>query len=280
MGIGPKHLLKSGLKQALEYAGFKPKILKEIFVRKTKDNLRGIADTAVRANKIVKQEVQAGNKILALGGDHAISIGTISGAAEAVSGELGVIWIDAHPDLHTHETSLSGYVHGMVSAALLGFGDERLTDLIKTRVKKETFLYIGLKDLDQAEVDFIWKQKLSVFSMFDIFEKGFFEITKSIQALQKRVNNIWISFGVDSVDEQYAPASAMATKGGLTYREVTNLLTFIGKTCNVIGMDIVEFTPKKDLNSRTAKLCLEVATAAFGSKYNWYSEYMNAHTKK
>ncbi|MDO8505965.1 MAG: arginase [bacterium] len=288
MADAPKYLLKLGLKKALESAGFKINILPELPVskksfwktNKTRDNnLNDISDIVSRANKIVKKEILQKNKVLAIGGDHTISIGTIAGASEAVDGNLGVIWIDAHGDINTHETSLSGNVHGMASAAILGFGDTHLTNLVKTKIKKENILYIGLQDLDQAEIDLMRNQNISVITMWDILENGFSVITKNIELLKKKVDNIWISLDVDVIDEQFAPASAMATSGGLSYREITNLLNYIGKTSNVIGMDLVEITPKKDIENKTGKLCIELVASGFGSKYNWYSKYMS-HYKK
>ncbi len=288
MAVAPKYLLKLGLKESLESAGFNVAVLPEVSAskksfwgkNKTKeDNLPDIYKVVLDVNKIVKEEVLAKNKIVAIGGDHAIAMGTIGGASEALDGELGVIWIDAHGDMNTHETSLTGNVHGMASAAILGFGDKKLTDLIKTKIKKENILYIGLKDLDQAEIDLIRKESLSVVTTMDILQGGFSVITEKIDALRGRVNNIWISLDVDAIDKEYAPASSMATSGSLTYREITNLLTYIGKTSEVIGIDVVEITPNKDVNEKTGQLCIELITSAFGSKYNWYSKYINSYKK-
>ncbi|OGE83908.1 MAG: hypothetical protein A3B10_02160 [Candidatus Doudnabacteria bacterium RIFCSPLOWO2_01_FULL_44_21] len=287
MDSAPKYLLKFGLKEALMSAGFNVTVLPEIVARKkrlwgegkTKNTLDAISKVAKSTIEVVRQEVSSGNNVLTLGGDHAISIGSIAGASEALKGNLGVIWIDAHADLNTLETSLSGNVHGMVTSTLLGLGGESLTSLVKTNIKKENILYIGLKDIDQAEIDFIREHKLTTVTMFDIMVNGFPSVIKQVEKIQNRVKNLWISLDVDSIDEEFAPASAMATTGGLTYREVSNLLTFIGKTSNVIGADIVELTPNKDLNAKTAKLCIESAASMFGSKHNWYDEYMSAFTK-
>lgn len=289
MDLAPEYLLKHGLKNALTTAGFNVKVLPEIIASKEKlwrgksnnqDIFGAILKIATATGQQVKQEIKSGNKVLALGGDHAISIGTIAGAAEAIGPNLGLIWIDAHADINTEETSLSESVHGMVSSTLLGIGSPRLTNLVKIKIKPENILYIGLKDLDQAEIDLIRKHKLSALTMFDILQNGFASIIEQVQALQKRTKQIWITMDVDSLDEEYAPAAAMATLGGLTYREITNLMTYIGKTSNVIGGDIVELTPEKDINGKTGKLCIELAAAMFGSQYTWYSEYMKHHNKK
>lgn len=288
MAAAPKYLLSLGLESALQSAGFETALLPEIKASKKsfwrhsqskEDVLSDISTIALETNDVTKKEILAGRGVVALGGDHAISIGTIPGAAEALNGDIGVIWIDAHGDINTHETSLSGNVHGMALATVLGFGDTRLTDIVKTKVKKENILYIGLKDLDQAEIDLIRDQHISVVTIMDILEGGFPAITEQIEALRKKVNNIWVSLDVDAIDEQFAPASAMATAGGLSYREITNLLTYVGKNTHVVGIDIVEITPKKDAEQKTGKLCIELIAAVFGSKYDWYSQYMG-HYKK
>ena len=287
MSTAPKYLLKLGLQNVLENNGFKVSVLPQIYTPKkssakmTKDQaLKEILKVIKDSNKAVKGEILKGNKVLSIGGDHAIAIGTIGGAAEALKGDLGLIWIDAHGDLNTHETSPSGNVHGMSSAILLGFGDKKLDGLVKNKIKKENILFIGLKDLDQPEIDRIRKNKLSAITMFDIMMHGFPLIAEKVQSLKKRVNNIWITMDLDSVEKSDAPASAMATSGGLTYREVTNLLSYIGRTTNVVGLDIVEVTPNSDINNKTGRLCIELVAEAFGTKYNWYSEYMHHYEGK
>ena len=289
MADAPKYLLKLGLEQLLKSAGLDVAILSEVAAsrksfwksNKTKDdNLGDISKIISDIKKVVKEKISEKNNIVAIGGDHAIAIGTIAGAAEALNGDLGVIWIDVHGDANTHENSITGNIHGMVSAAILGKGKKDLTDLIGTKIKKENILYIGLKDLDQAEIDFLREEKITVVTMMDILENGFSAITSNIKLLSQKVTNIWVSMDVDAIDVDYAPASAMASSGGLSYREITNTLNYIGKNCNVAGIDIVELTPKKDVDGKTGKLCIELIALAFGTKCDWYnSEYISKYKK-
>ncbi len=288
VAAGPKYLLGLGLQSALTSTGFTVTLLPEIAAskksfwrpaKKKEDTLLDISTIALEVSKVVKEEVLKDSKLVTLGGDHAISVGTIAGAAEALNGDLGVIWIDAHGDINTHETSASGNIHGMTSAILLGFGDKRLTDLVKTKIKKENIVYIGLKDLDQAEIDLLRRENITVVTIMDILQNGFEAITKQIEILEQRVKNMWVSLDVDVIDEQFAPAAAMATPGGLSYREITNLLMYIGKRTQVVGMDVVEIAPKKDTDTKTGQLCIELIVSAFGAKHNWYSQYMD-HYKK
>ena len=292
MGIGsdaagtagaPEYLLQRGLTRSLAQSGFEIEVLPEISVaeiRKEKGRearVTEISNVADKTRTIVSGEIRKGRKVLALGGDHAISIGTIPGAAETVGENLGVIWIDAHADIHTAQSSSSGNVHGMGVAAILGFGDAQLADQRATKVKTELFLYMGLKDLDQPEIDTIRREKIAAVTMFDVLEHGFGIITKAAEELRQKTEKVWVSLDLDSIDESVAPASPMATSGGLTYREVSHLLNYIGKRFEVVGMDVVELVPEKDREGKTAALAFELIAAGFGSRHNWYSEYMGQY---
>jgi arginase len=262
-----EYLKGLGLETALASSGYRVSTLPEI-------SLSTIPETAIATSKVVKDAISKGNKVLAIGGDHAIAIGTVAGATEAFGEDVGLIWIDAHADINTHDTSPTGNIHGMVSSTLLGLGRKELTDLVKTKIKKENILYIGLRDIDQSEIDILRKENLRVVTMMDILQHGFQIVTKNIDGLNKRVGNVWVSLDIDTIDEACSPAVAMATPGGLSYREAVSLLTYIGKASPVVGMDIVEVTPKKDINNKTGLLCLELIAAAFGGKYDSYRRYI------
>lgn len=283
---GPKYMLDLGLEGVLESAGIKTKLLPEITVSKKylkknikqKSNLmEGLADTLSDIRDVVHGEIARGHSVISLGGDHTISIGTIAGASAALDGDLGVIWIDIHADAQTHATSLSQNPHGMSTMALLGIGDKRLSGIVDKKIKKGNFVYIGLRDLDKAEIDNIRTHKLASVTMMDIAEDGLAVVHESIKGLNKKVRNVWVSLDLDSIDASIAPASAMATPGGFSHREIVSLITRIGKTCNVVGLDIVELTPNKDVDGKTGLLVLELAAAAFRAKYNWYTRHMNKY---
>jgi arginase family enzyme len=140
-------------------------------------------------------------------------------------------------------------------------------------------LYVGLKDLDQTEIDFIKKENLSAVAIPDFINGGFVELGKKIIELQKKVKYIWVSMDMDSIDKEYSPASPMATKGGFTYREIVYIAKTIGRLPNVIGMDLVEWAPKNDKENATANLALELIAAIFGSEHSFYTEYIQKHHK-
>jgi arginase len=283
---GPQNLLDLGLSDALTVAGLKTKILPEVHAsrkhlhngHKEKNDLiddltgvlSGICDT-------VHAEIRGGNVVVTLGGDHALSVGTIAGASKALKGDLGVIWIDVHGDIHTHATSLSQNPHGMSVTAIMGMGDKRLAGLVDRPIKKSNVLTLGYRDLEQREIDTIRENKIWAVTMFDVAMHGPKVLYDAVEKFSKKTKNIWVSLDLDAIDESVAPASAMASPGGFTHREIVSLTTYIGKTCNVVGLDIVELAPSKDEGNKTAMLAFELIAAALGAKSNWYTQYMSAY---
>jgi arginase len=244
--------------------------------------LSAIVETCKTIATVVDKNIVEGKKIVAIGGDHSLSIGTISGASVACSGDIGVIWIDAHGDMMTHENTLSGNVHGMPSSAVIGFGHPELVNGYKTgkKVDPQNIVYVGLKDLDQGEIDLIRKEKLRAITMLDVMHDGLPKVFKEIDELQKRVKHIWVSLDLDCIDVEYAPGTPIKNYGGFTYREITNLCRYIGKVCNVVGMDIVELSPTLDINNKTTELSIELIAALLGGEYNWYTKYMAEEEEK
>ncbi|MBI2037428.1 MAG: arginase [Candidatus Magasanikbacteria bacterium] len=289
--LGPAYIRKHGLEEMCRTLGFFYKDLGDIECAGREAAEMGdikvkyldeISRVVEKTARIVRDEIKMGGQMLVLGGDHAVSIGSISGASVACEGDLGVIWIDAHGDMMTHENTLSGNIHGMPSSAVMGLGHHTLTDILKpgAKIKKENIIYIGLKDLDQAEIDLIRKEKLHAFTMMDLVREGFGPVTESLLDLQKRVSNIWVSLDVDSIDLDYSPATPMATEGGLTRREISNLTKFIGKLNKIVGLDVVELAPELDKDGKTGKLVIELVAQLLGSDYGWYAHYMKNEEEK
>jgi arginase len=287
----PDFIRDAGLKKMLESVGVKYKDLGNLDCPKRENSVIGdkkvrylkeISETAEKIAKIVSKEISSGRKFLALGGDHSISIGTIAGASDACKGDLGLIWIDAHADAMTHENTLTGNIHGMPSAVAMGFGHKNLVHILKPgkKVDPKNVLYIGLKDLDQGEIDLIKKEKISAITIMDIVADGLKNAFEEIEALSKRVSKIWVSLDVDSIDEEFSPATPMPNSGGLTYREITNMCRYIGKKTSFVGADIVEICPRLDVGDKTKKLTLELIAYLLGGEYNWYTQYMNEEESK
>ena len=220
-------------------------------------------------------------KVIALGGDHSISLGTIAGASVAEKGSLGVIYLDAHGDMNTHETTLTGNIHGMHLAALMGFGHKKLIQTFgaTTKVKPRNVLHIGGNDFDQPEIDLLNKEQIPNFSMFDLMSTNLGPLFPKIDALQKRSKNIWVSLDLDVIDKVYAPGAGMPNTSGFSYREIATIAEYIGKHCNVIGVDVAEYNPLQDIEGKTVELGIELIAKFFGVQYSWYTNVYLAKNK-
>ncbi len=237
-------------------------------------------DEIVRVNEALagKTElaVQRGQKVVVLGGDHSVCLGAVAGASVALNGQLGLIYFDAHGDMNTDQTTLSGNIHGMHLASLMGFGAPELAHVHGEQVKinKENLLHIGASDLDQGEIDLIEREKLRTFTLFDLLSQNLAPVLKMIDELATKVPNIWVSLDLDSIDRIYAPGAGMPNAKGLTYREIAVLAQYIGKKNKVIGIDVVEYNPLQDVDQKTAELGIELIATFFGKEYSWYTGYM------
>lgn len=215
-------------------------------------------------------------RMIALGGDHSINLGVVSGAAKALDGDLGLIYLDAHGDMNTPETTLTGNIHGMHLAALLGFGPDELTTVAgaSPTIATNNLLHIGGCDFDQAELDLVAREKLHTFSMRDVLSHGLAPLFKQIDELKSRVSNVWISLDLDCIDAVYAPGAGMPNKRGLTYREIVTIAEYIGQECPVVGIDVVEYNPLQDEDHKTAELGIELIAKFLGTDYSWYTNYL------
>lgn len=227
--------------------------------------------------KFTEEEIGKGQQVVALGGDHSMNLGVFAGASKVFGGNLGLIYLDAHGDINTPETSISHNIHGMHLASLMGFGPAELINVHGEgpKLAKENLLHIGGSDFDQAEIDLIKNEGLDAFTMLDLLSNSLAPLLKKIDDLAARVPNIWVSFDLDVIDSVYAPGVGIPNQGGLQYREVAAITEYIGKHCNVVGLDLVEYNPLKDSEGKTAELGIEIIAKLLGTNYSWYTNYMD-----
>ena len=221
-----------------------------------------------RIGGAVATSIQAGHFPLVLGGDHSLSVGSIRGAAKHK--KLGVIWVDAHADFNTAETTPSGNIHGMPLAALCGLGDPRLIclwDEAPPVIDPKRVAVIGARDLDLGEKRNLRAAGVMVQSMEQIDRIGMVSaLEKAVERVSREVDGIYLSFDMDALDPRHAPGVGTPVPGGLTFREAHLVCEVLAETGKLIGMDIVEVNPILDVQNQTAVLAVEFIRSALGSR--------------
>jgi arginase len=203
---------------------------------------------------------------IALGGDHSVSMGTVPGAA--AGGELGVLWVDAHADINTPETSPSGNVHGMPVAHLLGFGDRRFTSLWADRppLSPRDVVYIGLRSVDPPEREAIASLGMTAYTMSDVDRRGIADVAAEALERLSHVSRLHVSFDADVLDPSVAPGVGTPVPGGLTYREAHLLMETLAESGRVASLDLVEVNPILDVANRTAATLVELTASLLGKR--------------
>lgn len=201
-----------------------------------------------------------------LGGDHTIAVGSIAGITAA--GRTGVIWVDAHGDFNTPDTSPSGNPHGMALAALLGDGDPDLVAIGRPGAKLAAtdVVLIGLRSVDAEEKLRLRASGITLYTMRDIDERGMGAIAREALARLEHCERLHVSFDIDAIDPQEAPGAGTRVPGGLTYREAQLLMEIIADRGGVDSLDLVEINPILDVANRSARLAVELAASLFGKR--------------
>jgi arginase len=212
------------------------------------------------------QHIANGDFTIFLGGDHSISIGTIAAAVE--TGPVGVIWIDAHGDFNTPDSSPSGNIHGMPMAALVGQGNDLLVNVgyPGAKLHPSQIVQIGIRDLDPRERRALANSGINVFTMRNIDELGTAAIAHQALDRLRHLESIHISLDMDSLDPDEAPGVGTPVPGGLTYREAHLLMEILGDSKKVRSLDIVEINPILDDMNKTAELAVELAASLLGER--------------
>ena len=196
-----------------------------------------------------------------VGGDHSLALGSLAGASKYFSDDLAVVWIDAHGDLNTHETSPSGNIHGMPLAASIGFGYNALTSLFfnKRKVDPKNIFLVACRDLDKGEIDLINDLDINIWTMDDINNKGINKVTSELleKIADENLNNIHLSYDIDCLDPYYVPGTGTPVEDGLSVKESSILLHGIFSTSDVKCIDFVEFNPLLDKNNKTKETCID-----------------------
>jgi len=227
-----------------------------------------IVPMARRVAGAVATSTQSSHLPVVLGGDHSLSLGSIRGAAKHK--KIGVLWVDAHADFNTSETTPSGNIHGMPLAALCGLGAPELVQLWDEAipvVDPKKVAVIGARDLDAGEKRNLSQAGVMVMGMEQVDRLGLVaSMEKALERISRDVDGIYLSFDMDVMDPRHAPGVGTPVTGGLTYREAHLVCELVAESGKLVGMDIVEVNSILDVQNQTALLAVEFVLSALGKR--------------
>ena len=279
--MGPSALRVGGLAQQLKSMGHQVEDIGNVLVKQPEEQHYGekrakymaeIAETAKGLAQMVEKTLEDGLLPLVMGGDHSVAMGTIGGVSSFFRKKgkrIGLLWLDAHADMNTPESSPSGNIHGMPLAAIAGYGPDELTQLAvpKPMVNPHNICIVGVRDIDAKERKIIKESGVHAFTMRDLDERGMREVmAEAIRFASDETDGIAVSLDLDFVDPSDAPGVGTPVRGGVTYREAHLAMEMIADTRSVVSLEVVEVNPVIDQHNQTALLSIELVLSALGKK--------------
>jgi arginase len=279
--MGPSALRVAGLNQKLAELGYQAEDLGNVVVDQPESLPTGptharylpqIAHTCARLADMVERAADQERVPLVLGGDHSVAVGTVAGMSRHFGKngkKLGVLWIDAHADMNTPESSPSGNVHGMPLACIIGLGPPDLTGIARhvPMVDPANVAIVGLRSVDNIEGHNVRGTGVHTFTMRDIDERGMRTVMQeAIHAVSSGTAGFHLSFDLDAVDPAEAPGVGTPVHGGITYREAHLAMEILADHGRLLSFETVEVNPVIDEHNRTAELAVELICSAFGKK--------------
>jgi arginase len=283
--MGPSAMRLAGLNEKLASLGYEIEDLGNIIVEQPEKlpvgptnarYLSQIAQTCARLADLVRHAVEQEQVPLVLGGDHSVAMGTVGGVASYFREKkesIGLIWVDAHADMNTPESSPSGNIHGMPLAALIGLGAPELANLcgFAPKVAPEAVSIVGLRSVDEIERQNVRAAGVHAFTMRDIDERGMRSVMQEAidHATRGQTTGnagFHLSFDMDAVDPQEAPGVGTPVRGGITYREAHLAMEIVNDSKRMVSMEMVEVNPVIDEVNRTALLAVELIMSAMGKR--------------
>ena len=277
--MGPSAIRIAGLTSVLEGLGHTVREVANVtasapevapLVRERTKYVKTIAKVCEQTRKKVRQTLTDGCIPLVLGGDHSISIGSVSGVAahyRETGKPIGLIWVDAHADMNTPESTPSGNIHGMVLSVLLGKGDERLLQVAgeEPAVRPEHVCILAARDIDDEEKRLVRESGIRVYTMTELDERSVAAcVDEAIERATTGTAGVHISFDLDAIDPQIAPGVGTPVRGGITYREAHLICEKAARSGRLLSLDMVELNPVLDSENRTARLAVGLIASALG----------------
>jgi arginase len=279
--MGPSAVRVAGLQSRLKALGHTVEDIGNVPVKQAEEQhygekhakyLHEIAETCRGLAEITERTLAEGFLPLVLGGDHSIAVGSFSGVSKFFreqSKRVGYLWLDAHGDMNTPESSPSGNVHGMPLAAVIGCGAPELVELLgyKPKVEPRNVALVGVRDLDAKERRVIKESGVHVFTMRDIDERGLREVmSEALRFVSDDTAGAAVSLDMDFVDPGDAPGVGTPVRGGVTYREAHLAMEMIADSKAMVSLEIVEINPVIDVHNKTALLAVEMVLSGLGKK--------------
>ncbi|MEZ6007718.1 MAG: arginase [Planctomycetota bacterium] len=277
--MGPSAIRIAGLTQRLADLGWTVLERGSLYVREPESvkagrtdarYLKEVLDVCTRLKEATEQALARGALPLVLGGDHSLAMGSIAGVSNhfhAKGKSVGVLWMDAHTDMNTPETSPSGNIHGMPLAHMLGHGLPQFRKLAARTpaIRPERTALMGIRSVDPNEADLVRKTGVRVYTMSEIDERGFSTcLAEALDRVTDGTAGVHMSFDLDGVDPKVAPGVGTPVPGGLSYREAHWACEAVARSGSLVSMDMVELNPVLDERNETGRLAVELILSAFG----------------
>ncbi len=220
-----------------------------------------------RLGNEVKETLQEGVRPIVIGGDHSAAIGIWSAVSTQVDGDLGLIWLDAHMDGHTIDTTPSKAIHGMPVAVLLGHGEKSLVALCEgtAAVKPENMILIGVRNFEEGEAELLKRLNVRIYYIEEVKKRGFKAVMdEAVKDLKERTVGFGISLDLDVFDPEVAPGVGSPAPDGLYADEVLETFSQLKDEASLLALEIAEFNPERDVDNQTSKL-IESVVGQIGS---------------
>jgi len=275
--MGPDALRNDGLVEAIMRLGIEVQDTGNIRLpprplnKKQSERLKNydeVISACANVRDFVGQCIDDGYFPLVIGGDHSIAMGTTAALSMHYK-KIGILWIDAHGDFNTEETTITGNIHGMSFATSCGRGTKSLVGKmgIKSHVCEGNCVLVGARDLDPLERELLKKSDVSVFTMRDIDEQGMYNVMKkALEIGCDGVDALHVSFDLDVMDPVDAPGVGTPVQGGMTFREAHLAMEMVSECSRLRSLEVVELNPILDRQNVTGKLAIGLICSAFGKK--------------
>ncbi|MBX3463091.1 MAG: arginase [Planctomycetes bacterium] len=279
--MGPSAIRIAGVSQGLRQLGLRVEDDGDVGVPapETRDpgtgNARYLEPIYHVCNRLrlrVRRSLELGEIPVVLGGDHSIAIGTVSGVSEYFRDRderVGLIWVDAHGDMNTPESSPTGNIHGMPLATLLGMGHPRLVEMggFWPKVAAANVCLIGIRDIDEVERQNIRQSGIHAYTMRDVDERGMRAILQeAIAFASDGTVGFHVSFDLDGMDPRDVPGTGTPVKGGISWREANLLMEMVSDSGRMTSLEITELNPILDVRNQSGEVAVDVILSAFGKR--------------